>query len=246
MTVPGAAPRPAVWAGWLRAGLDLLFPPRCAGCGAGGADWCSACEAALQPLQGNLCPRCGQPLPGRPGRCPACRVHPLPLIARSFALYDGPLARALVQLKYRPNRRLAGLMGAWLAGLARQAGWAVEVVVPVPLGVKRLRRRGYNQAGLIAAATAAQLSLAVFEHGLQRVRETPSQVGLDPAARARNVEGAFRADAAAVAGRSVLLVDDLLTTGATLAACAGALRQAGARTVYGLTVARAAHVQAPG
>lgn len=245
MTVPGVAPRPPAWAGWLRAGIDLLFPPRCAGCGAAGADWCRSCQAALRAIPEPLCRSCGKPLLRPAGRCADCRTRPFPLIARSCALYDGPLARALVHLKYRPNRRLADTLGGWLAGEARRAAWHVELVVPVPLGAQRLRRRGYNQAGLIAGAAAAHLGLAFAEHGLQRVRETPSQVGLDPAARARNVEGAFRADGAALAGRPVLLVDDLLTTGATLAACAQALRDAGVPTVYGLTVARAASAPAP-
>ncbi len=149
------------------------------------------------------------------------------------------MCRAILQLKYRPNRRLAGVMGGWLAELYRQEAWQATLVLPVPLARGRQRQRGYNQASLVASALAELLALPMEEGGLRRVRETPSQVGLDPAGRLHNVEGAFEADPAVVHNQSLLLVDDLYTTGATLAACAQAALQAGARRVYALTVARA-------
>jgi ComF family protein len=130
-------------------------------------------------------------------------------------------------------------MAAWLAEVCRREDWRPTLVIPVPLSPKRRRRRGYNQADLVAGALAGMLGLPVRSDALSRERETPSQVGLDPAARRRNVEGAFRALRAEVEGQVVLLVDDLFTTGATLASCAQALRAAGSSEVYGLTVGRA-------
>jgi ComF family protein len=158
---------------------------------------------------------------------------------RSFARYRGPMVRALLHLKSRPNRQLAVVVGAWLAGIVQREAWPTTLIVPVPLGPDRHRRRGYNQAGLIAASLAAKLDLPSSEAALNRIRETRSQVGLDGVARQQNVAGAFQAQAEILGGSLVCLVDDLCTTGATLMACGQACLQAHARRVYGLTVARA-------
>ncbi|OGO12805.1 MAG: hypothetical protein A2Z66_13340 [Chloroflexi bacterium RBG_13_66_10] len=222
----------------MQAGLDFLYPPRCAGCGAPGTEWCEACQARIRRLTGALCPRCGAPHPRR-GACTACRALELPLIVRSYARYEGVLTRAILHLKYRPNQRLAARMAGWLAEVCRRDNWQPALVIPVPLSPRRLRRRGYNQMDLVAAALAALLGIPLGSDALSRVRETRSQVGLDPVGRRLNVEGAFQASRDAVQGKEVLLVDDLFTTGATLAACASALREAGSGDVYGLTIGRA-------
>ncbi len=227
---------------WLRrcleAGVDLLFPPACAGCGRPGSEWCPECDARLARLRGRLCPQCGDPLPGH-HTCPRCRGSDLPLIARSYAWYREPLVRAVLQLKYRPDRKLARRMGGWLEEICRRERWQPDVVIPVALSPQRQRQRGYNQAELVASALAGLLAVPLAVEGLVRTRETRSQVGLDASQRADNVRGAFRASPAWVEGRAVLLVDDLFTTGATLAACAEALRAAGAVQVFAATVARA-------
>jgi ComF family protein len=229
---------------WLQAGLDFLFPPRCVGCGGPGTDWCEACQSGLRRLTGDLCPLCGAPRLGRKA-CPACRVSAPPLITRSYAHYEGALTRAILHLKYRPNPRLSARMATWLAEVCRRESWRPELVVPVPLSARRLRRRGYNQMDLVAGALAELLDVPLGAGALSRVRETRSQVGLDPAGRRRNVEGAFEACRDDVQGRAVLVVDDLFTTGATLAACAAALREAGSGDVYGLTIGRASSGRTP-
>jgi ComF family protein len=145
----------------------------------------------------------------------------------------------VLQLKYRPNRRLADVMGGWLAEICQRETWEPTLVVPVPLGKKKLRQRGYNQAGLVASALAQRLRLPMHEEALWRSRETRSQVGLDVPSRQANVQDAFRADPALVRDENVLLVDDVFTTGATLSACAQALRLGEARQVVALTVGRA-------
>lgn len=130
-------------------------------------------------------------------------------------------------------------MGSWLEELYVRQGWNVEVVVPVPLSRQKMQVRGFNQAALLAKAFGGRAGLRVELGDLRRVKNTRSQVGLDPDARWRNVEQAFRAEALLFEGANVLVLDDLFTTGATLSACAAAIRAAGAGSVVGLTVARA-------
>ena len=223
---------------WLEAALALLFPPHCAGCGQTKTIWCPECDRTLRRLSSHLCPQCGLPLRSR-STCLACSRHSLPLKVRSYATYEGPLGKALLQLKYSPNRLLAFQMSQWLAELLSRESWPVDLVVPVPLGKDRLRQRGYNQAGLIASELAKSQHLPYSNRALWRVRETLSQVGLDAIARMKNVRGAFSADSAIVGGKRVMIVDDLYTTGATLSSCAQALLQVGAVEVFGLTVGRA-------
>jgi len=226
-----------VWrllAPWADHFLDLLFPSHCVGCGRPGTVWCNACHGRLQRLEGRLCPACGMPFHGS---VPCRTILDFPV--RSYARYRGPLVRALLHLKYRPNDRLAAAMGQWLASVVRREGWHPTLILAVPLAPERLRRRGYNQAALIAAHLAASLDLPSSEAALTRIRETRAQVGLDGAARQLNVAGAFRADARILRESVVGLVDDLCTTGATLTACGRACVEADARSVYGLTVGRA-------
>lgn len=223
---------------WVGDGLDLLFPTSCLGCGRADFIWCPQCDASLERIGGQHCRICGRPLAAL-ATCAECRGSPPPYRARSYAVYQGPLARAIVSLKYRPNRRLAEVMGAWLHEDYERAGWQASAIVPVPLSRQRQKRRGYNQAHLLALALRDRLPLPLHPNGLRRVLDTPSQVGLMPAERKSNVRGAFRADSASLSGQAVVLVDDLYTTGATLAACSTALLQAGAEQVFALTVARA-------
>lgn len=218
--------------------LDLIFPLRCAGCGQMGIEWCRSCDRQLVRFHSQLCSQCGR-RQKTPGVCSRCRTNPLPLRLRSYALYDGPLHRALLHLKYRPNRRLAAVFAIWLREICDRELWEAELIIPVPLAASRRRQRGYNQVELIALALSKTIGLPHDPRALQRIRDTPSQVGLDPAERWGNVCGAFAARPGMVRGQSVFLVDDLVTTGATLAACASALLSGGAHQVLGLTVARA-------
>jgi ComF family protein len=158
---------------------------------------------------------------------------------RSYAVYEGPLLRALLHLKYRPNQRLAVVFADWLQGIYDRESWQAGIITSVPLATSRLHQRGYNQTELIAGALSKAIELPYDPRALQRSRDTPSQVGLLPTERRSNVSGAFSASPKIGNRQSILLVDDLVTTGATLSACASALLSAGARQVFGLTVARA-------
>jgi ComF family protein len=145
----------------------------------------------------------------------------------------------LLRLKYRRDLGLADALAPLLAGFVEQLSWKPHLIVPVPLGGGRIRQRGYNQAALIAQPLALALSIRYVPHDLTRTRETLSQVGLTRSERIQNVKDAFVANSRHVRDRDVLLVDDVATTGATLSACARALRLAGARGVRAVTVARA-------
>ena len=222
-----------------QAALELLFPSRCLGCGHSGTFLCEACAERLTPA---LPPRCSHGWEPRSlaGECLACQLHPPAFDAlRAAFVYDG-LARDLVQaLKYRGVTALAGRMGGLLAEAARRNGLAAGLVVPVPLSGRRKRTRGYNQSEALAKALARELALPARPQALARRRHTPPQARSAGAeARRANVSDAFSANEDAVAGRSVLLIDDVATTGATLSACASALREAGAASVWALTFAR--------
>jgi len=218
----------------LQACLDILFPPRCAGCRKPGSVWCEKCRGAVQARAPHTCASCGARSRHRAG-CLAAQAR---IEMRAFAAYRPPLVGALLQLKYRPNRRLARILAEGPAALSLAEGWSPDLVVAVPLGFRRQQSRGYNQVALVAEQLAELLTTNYDPLALTRIRETRTQVGLNPTQRRRNVADAFAAVLPRVAGRRVLVVDDLTTTGATFAACASALYRAGAEEVFGLSVAR--------
>jgi ComF family protein len=163
-----------------------------------------------------------------------------PLAGLRFAgLFEGPLQQAVHQLKYRNDFMLADTLAVRLPLAGPDPAAPGTLVVPVPLAAERLRERGYNQAELLARTFAELHGLRLAPSAARRVRHTASQVWLSPPERRANVAGAFAADPLIVQGLPIILVDDVCTTGATLAACAESLVSAGATTVWGLTLARA-------
>lgn len=220
--------------------LNLLFPPRCVGCRRVGVWLCDDCLAQVPRVEPPFCLRCGDKVAA--GQlCARCRVSPLQIERiRSVVYFEGVVREALHRLKYRGHAALAEPLGATMAARWAQEPASVDVVVPVPLHADRLRERGYNQAGLLAQAMARRAGLLFDERTLIRHRHTAAQVDLDAQQRKRNVRGAFRCVGPALAGKRVLLIDDVCTTGATLEACAVGLRAGGARSVQALTLARAA------
>ncbi|HEY8813455.1 MAG TPA: double zinc ribbon domain-containing protein [Candidatus Dormibacteraeota bacterium] len=217
--------------------LDLLLPPRCGGCGRLGSLYCDSCRRRTRRLEEPICGRCGAEVEHTRSSC-GCRARIRRLTRlRSAAAYEGPLEKALHRFKYEGRRPLAGPLALLLAERLVVDGLAAEAVTWVPLHERRRRRRGYNQAELLGRELARLCGLPALA-GLVRLRDTPAQVGLDRLRRQANVAGAFRWEGKELARRSLLLVDDVATTGATLEACAGALKAAGAGAVIGFTVAR--------
>jgi ComF family protein len=172
--------------------------------------------------------------------CARCRAAPPRYNAlRSWAAFAGPLRKALHRLKYSRDVSLGEVLARPLISSLTETGWEIHLVTPVPLSPERLAQRGYNQAALLARPLALALGLDYRPSALQKVRETPSQVGLTYEQRRENVEGAFAASSVLVKDRNVLVVDDVTTSGATLDSCARVLLSGGARQVFGLTLTRA-------
>lgn len=219
--------------------LDWLLPTRCAGCNSLGSAWCEVCDANVRFVPEPRCPRCGLPLPAN-SACDACRTHGYAFDeARSWAIYSGNLRKALLSLKRRRNEALGAAFASKLTSLYRSLDWQVDLVVAVPLGPQRRQERGHNQAELFAEPFALQASLLYASGILVRPHDSDPQFGLPGSARWANVRGAFSVESGAVAERKVLVLDDIMTTGATLHSAAHALKRAGATRVYGLTLARA-------
>lgn len=220
-------------------GLDWLFPPHCGGCGKVGSRWCEECQRKVPVLAGILCEKCGTPN-AREGFCDRCTTEPPSFCAlRAWAVFDFPVRQALHKLKYRRDMGLGDALAVPIAAFAGSLNWPLDLVVPVPLGRKRLQERGYNQVDLIARPLSLALSLDYQPAALKRKRETVSQVGLSAVERRNNMQNAFSADAKVVRGKTVLVMDDVATTGSTLSSCSEALLQSGAKDVFALTVARA-------
>jgi competence protein ComFC len=210
--------------------LDLLYPPCCGGCNRAGLGWwCAECDART-PWPADAACMASQPLgEGYPD-----------LKVVSAARFDTPLREAIHRFKYEGRRQLATIFGVQMGALWARCSWPVDTIVPVPLHASRLRERGFNQSLLLAKEVSAINSLPIQAQALRRVRATQQQAQLNgPDARQTNVQGAFAAAQALVVGKAILLVDDVFTTGATLAACAVVLYQAGASEVVALTLARA-------
>jgi ComF family protein len=225
--------------------MDMLYPPRCAGCQRTGHVLCSACLAQILPLPAPVCPRCGLPTV-QAGLCRECLYAQQPLkhitALRAASEYREPLRACIRALKYDGSTRLAEPLGLLLAGAYRSYGLSADALLPVPLHRGRFAQRGYNHAALLAQACARSLALPCCEEMLVRQRATLSQVGLSPGDRQHNVQGAFACSSSfargALYGKTLVIIDDVCTSGATLEACAAPLFAAGAREVWGLALAR--------
>lgn len=215
---------------------EALSPPGCASCDAAVPSERVFCPACARSLDRSRDPAAGAELLGAAAEaCPPGLER-----AVAFSSFGGSVATALRRLKYEDRPDLARPLGHLLRRAARAAELDGDVVVPVPLHPRRLAERGFNQAALLASEVADELAIPLAARALERARDTPQQAMLDRGARLANVASAFRArEPLTIRGRRVLLVDDVLTTGATLSACAQALVGAGAVSVAALVLARA-------
>jgi ComF family protein len=220
---------------------NLLFPARCPGCGMRGGQICDACATQISWLGPDACPRCAAPRHAG-WICPSCQGdRPALDGARAACHFDGLVRQLVHELKYRGSRVRAPLLADLLAQSIEARPLALDLLVPVPLSARRSRDRGFNQAELIARALGRRLGVPVDGACLERTRHTAPQVGQTQDQRLTNLEGAFTCSMPEhVRGRRVGIVDDVMTTGATLRGCADVLRAAGAARVFGLVVARSA------
>lgn len=218
--------------------LDLLFPPRCVNCKRVTGALCAKCSSAIQPLTASICPCCGRAPYAGQDICPECQAHPLTITQiRSATWHEGAAREAIHALKYKRRRDTVAPLSKFLAGQLVGSHLEFDLITSVPLYSARQSERGYNQAELLAQETA-RLTHTTYLPVLARTRATADQIGLNAAARRVNVQDAFRAIQPSLSNKTIVLVDDVCTTGATLDACAQALFAAGAQAVYGLAVAR--------
>ncbi len=227
--------------------LDLVFPPHCVICRAAGVWLCDACLEQFPRLDKAVCQRCGSPLGGTASLCRSCTQNPPEVEGvRSVVLFEGSARQAVHQLKYAGYTALAAPLARLMAQYWCAAPLLVDVWAAVPLHVARQRERGYNQSYLLGREFARLVGLPEMSGTLRRVRATQAQVGLSASERRVNVHGAFAYcpphGGQGVQGQRVLLIDDVCTTAATLEACAIELKKAGAVSVWGFTLARAAPV----
>jgi ComF family protein len=223
--------------------LDLLFPPRCVNCKTADGWLCQNCLSNISFINPPVCKRCGTPVPVIPTFfCSHCENNPLQYIdgIRAASYFENnPIRPAIHFLKYSNHKAVACILGEVLADAYRRYKLMADVVVPVTLHTARFRERGYNQSELLATQVAEFLELPANTKILQRTRNTKSQVRLRADERYQNVANAFACRNNKLSGHTVLLIDDVCTTGSTLDACANALKQSGVASVWGLTLAKA-------
>lgn len=219
--------------------LDLLFPQYCVGCGKEGSLICHSCLQSLPRLISPICPRCGRPQAGDM-LCPGCVSWQAKIDGiRSPFHFDGVMRQAIHQLKYRNLRALVVPLANLLRDYLTTNPIPAEILVPVPIHSRRLRERGYNQSRLLARELGKLTGLPVIDDCLIRQRQAPPQARTSTVYERRsNVINAFACRDHRLRDKQVLLIDDVSTSGATLDACATALKASGVSSVWGLVVAR--------
>lgn len=200
--------------------LRTLFPDRCASCKKTGTLFCDTCRAELQAYPGHM-----------------RRLPPALSDVYIGYVFGGPLRDAVHSMKYHRRRRMAEPLGYLLTEALDASGFVVDAMLPIPMHKARLAERGFNQAAELALQVGKLCGIPVL-HGLERIRATEQQAHLNSAQRATNVQGAFLWMGSQPPPARLLLIDDVLTTGATMNACAEALQRAGAERIYGLALAR--------
>jgi len=224
--------------------IDMIFPPSCAGCGKWGERYCQTCFANTRTISPEICQTCGEPLrQNKVSICERCKSSEIYFTAvRSWALYEDPLKKAIHNLKYQRNIGLGEVLSVPLAKFLIGTDWNIDLITAVPLDRDRKQERGYNQSVFLARPLSWLTKIPFNEKTIVRVRKTRPQVGLSREQRKQNMDGAFCCQSDIAYGKSILIIDDVITTGSTLNACSKALIESGAEHVFGLTLARSARL----
>jgi ComF family protein len=229
---------------------DVIFPPQCLGCAEilypqRGHLFCPACEEKIRFITGDICPVCGTIFPNSPAQshlCGNCMENKTYYsCARAVVSYETIILNAIHQFKYGSNISVGALLASLMADFSfPDVDFSDHsLIIPVPLHIKRLRQRGFNQSLILAHALAKKWQIPVNFSLLRRQKFTLTQTGLNKAERKQNINGAFEiSDKKIIAGKNIILVDDVYTTGATINECAKTLIKAGAQKVTVLTLAR--------
>lgn len=232
---------------------DVIFPPQCLGCAEilhpqSGQLFCPVCKEKIKFITGNLCPICGRAYfdsPAESHLCGNCLGNkPYFSCARAVASYETLILETIHQFKYGRNLSIGSALASFLADFSFPdfEFQVSSLIVPVPLHIKKLRERGFNQSLILANALGEKQRIPVNFSLLKRRKFTLTQTGLNRTEREKNVKGAFAvSDKKKVAGKNVILIDDVYTTGATINECAKTLIKAGAQKVAVLTLARVLH-----
>lgn len=219
--------------------VDLLSGWVCQVCGSPSeSPLCEACERNLSRFYPPFCPQCGLPQASS-SLCSSCQQDPLPFKHRSFGPYEGTLKEMIHQFKFNGQKSLKKPLGLLLYETFKELKEPVDLIIPIPLTKKRLLERGFNQSLLLAKELGKRIGLEVRGDTLLKVKETLPQTALGAKERRSNLKGAFFVkEPSSVFGKRVLLVDDVFTTGSTLREAFYVLKQAGAKTVTAITLAR--------
>jgi ComF family protein len=218
--------------------MDFLYPPSCAGCGAFSYRFCPVCyQDIVSPQVIHPCPRCGNKL--IQDICPYCEENHFVLQSiNSLGVYRTSLRQAILHLKFHHDLGLGDEFAPHLKKLLLISAWKIDLIVPVPVSPKRKAERGYNQADIIAFPLALSAKIKYTPEVLVKTREAHTQIGLTYTERLANIQDSFQANPSKVKSKNILIVDDVITTGATINSCARALLDAGAHEVYGLSLAK--------
>lgn len=224
--------------------VDILFPPSCAGCGKWGERYCRTCFANTRTISPKICQTCGEPLrQNNVSICERCRSSDIFFTAvRSWALFEDPLKKAIHNLKYQRNIALGEVLARPLAKFLAETDWNIDQITAVPLDHDRKQERGYNQSVLLARPLGWLTKIPFNQKVITRVRKTRPQVGLSREERAENMDRAFSCRSELVNRKTILVIDDVITTGSTINSCSKALIESGAEKVFGLTLARSVHL----
>ena len=219
--------------------MDGIFPPSCACCNVPGHIICPSCIHKTNLIGQNVCLSCGHPYKTRIPICSKCINHPQLFSGMlSWAHFEGSVRDSIHSMKYQNNIALGYFFSQKLLSEVIAANWLIDLIIPVPLSKSHYKDRGYNQAALISRPLSLALGIRHEKSALMRVRETATQTKLNADQRIKNVEGAFSGNPAKLNNKHVLLVDDVITTGATMINCTKALLTSGASKVYCISVAR--------